>query len=100
MSNAEDFKIKKGVLIKYVGPGEDVVIKEGVTSIGDQAFRDCNSLTRVYYKGSVSDWNNVYIGDWGSNYLTNATRYYYSESQPTEEGNYWHYDENGEIAVW
>ena len=77
-----------------------VVIPDSVTSIGDQAFRDCNSLTRVYYKGSARDWNNIYIGDGGSEYLTYATRYYYSESQPTEEGNYWHYDENGEVVVW
>ena len=35
-----------------------------------------------------------------NNELTNATRYYYSDSQPTEEGNYWHYDENGEVTVW
>lgn len=77
-----------------------VVIPDGVTSIGNQAFYNCSSLTRVYYKGSASDWNNVYIYSLGNNYLTNATRYYYSESQPTESGNYWHYDENGEVVVW
>lgn len=30
MSNASDFIIENGVLIKYVGPGGDVVIPEGV----------------------------------------------------------------------
>ena len=29
-----------------------------------------------------------------------ATIYYYSEAEPTTEGNFWHYDENGEIVVW
>ena len=77
-----------------------VVIGDSVTSIGCGAFANCSSLTRVYYKGGASDWNNVYIYSLGNNYLTNATKYYYSESQPTEEGNYWHYDENGEVAVW
>ena len=76
-----------------------VVIPDSVTSIGNAVFSSCSSLTRVYYKGSASDWNNVYIYSLGNNYLTNATRYYYSESQPTESGNYWHYDENGEVAV-
>jgi len=38
MSNASDFIIENGVLKKYVGPGGDVVIPEGVTEIGDNAF--------------------------------------------------------------
>ena len=38
MSNASDFVIENGVLIKYVGPGGDVVIPDGVTEIGKKAF--------------------------------------------------------------
>ena len=38
MSNASDFIIKNGVLTKYVGPGGDVVVPEGVTEIGEDAF--------------------------------------------------------------
>ena len=38
MSNASDFIIENGVLRKYVGPGGDVVIPEGVTEIGIKAF--------------------------------------------------------------
>ena len=38
MSSASDFIIENGVLTKYVGPGGDVVIPEGVTEIGDHAF--------------------------------------------------------------
>ena len=26
--------------------------------------------------------------------------YYYSENEPATYGHYWHYDENGNIAVW
>ena len=33
-----DFTIENGVLVKYNGPGGDVVIPEGVTVIGDNAF--------------------------------------------------------------
>ena len=40
MSSPKDFDIINGVLIKYVGPGGDVVIHPGVTAIGDQAFWD------------------------------------------------------------
>ncbi len=38
MSNANDFIIENGVLKKYVGPGGDVVIPEGVTQIANVAF--------------------------------------------------------------
>ena len=34
MSNINDFVIENGVLKKYQGQGGDVVIPEGVTSIG------------------------------------------------------------------
>ena len=68
-------------------------------SIGYCAFNSCDSLTSVYYKGTASDWSSISI-DSGNGYLTGATRYYYSETKPTEAGNYWYYDENGNIAVW
>ena len=47
MSNASDFIIENGVLIKYVGPGEDVVIPEGVTVIGKKAFFRCYDLLHI-----------------------------------------------------
>lgn len=47
VSNASDFIIENGVLIKYTGPGGDVVIPEGVTEIGFGAFSYCYDLTCV-----------------------------------------------------
>ena len=38
MSNTDDFVIENGVLKKYIGPGGDVVVPEGVTEIGYRAF--------------------------------------------------------------
>ena len=48
MSNASDFIIENGVLKKYVGPGGDVVIPEGVTAIEPYVFdyrKDVKSIT-------------------------------------------------------
>ena len=58
MSNINDFVIENGVLIKYQGPGGDVVIPEGVTSIGVWAFKDCSSLASVVIPNGVTS-----IGD-------------------------------------
>ena len=76
-----------------------IVIGDSTTTIGKEAFINCSGLTSVYYKGEECDWSEISI-DSGNSQLVKATRYYYSETQPTEEGNYWYYDENGEVAVW
>ena len=75
-----------------------VVIGNSVTSIGYQAFYSCDSLTEVYYNGSAEVWNSISIS-YSNDSLKNATRYYYSESHPTEEGNFWHWVD-GEPTAW
>ena len=40
-----DFVIENGVLTKYVGPGGNIVIPSGATSIGKEAFLQCGDLT-------------------------------------------------------
>ena len=77
-----------------------VTIGNSITSIGDYAFFGCSSLADVYYAGNEEEWEQTSIYSYGNDRLKNATRYYYSKSEPTIEGSFWHYGENGEILVW
>ena len=83
----------------YCGGLTSITIGNSVTSIGDEAFRGCWGLTTVYYAGTKAEWAKIIIGSDNSK-LTSATRYYYSETAPIEAGNYWHYDENGNVVIW
>lgn len=50
-----DFIIEDGVLRRYVGPGGDVVIPDGVTGIAAHAFLWCFCLKRVTIPASVRE---------------------------------------------
>ncbi len=53
MAAGSGFTIKDGVLIKYTGPGGDVVIPDSVNAIGRRAFADC-SMTSIVIPDSVT----------------------------------------------
>jgi hypothetical protein len=74
------------------------VIGDEVAFVGNGAFFSCSSINNVYYNGSVSEWNSISIG-YNNDYLTNATRYYYSETEPTTAGRFWHWVD-GEVKIW
>ena len=71
MSNAKGFFIENGVLKKYKGSGGDVTIPDGVTSIGDDAFSYCESLTSITIPDSVTSIGmNAF---WGCKSLASTT---------------------------
>ena len=75
-----------------------ITIPDSIIRIGYKEFFSCTSLTNVYYGGTADEWNDISIDSFNSN-LENATRYYYSENEPTEDGNYWHYVD-GVPIIW
>ena len=58
MGSTNDFVIENGVLKKYVGPSGEVIIPEGVTSIGNGVFYNRKNLTSVTIPDSVTSIGN------------------------------------------
>ncbi|MBQ9926116.1 MAG: leucine-rich repeat domain-containing protein, partial [Clostridia bacterium] len=54
MSAPHDFVIENGVLKRYTGSDEEVVIPGSVTIIGEMAFEGCVSLVKVHIPDSVT----------------------------------------------
>lgn len=81
-----------------------LVLPKSIAVIGGQILGN-TLIERVYYCGSVADWANVDAGGasnnhhlFGNQYLVDP-RCYYSETEPTTSGNYWHYVD-GVPTMW
>ena len=72
-----------------------VVFPKSIISIGRNIFTMCEALSAVYYRGTQADWNKVAKDDAS----LRTTVYYYSENEPTGQGNYW-YELDGEPVEW
>lgn len=82
-----------------------VIIPSSVKFIDHDAFLHCSNLTSVYYEGTTEDWGKMKVGIMNQP-LMNATRYYYSETEPVlntdgtaYDDNYWRYDIDGITPV-
>lgn len=82
---------------------ESVIIPNSVTHIGYDAFGDCFKLDSVFYEGTAEEWASLPSYSKNGYYLKKATTYYYIENKsdlPNDNGNYWHYDEDGNPSIW
>ena len=58
-------------------------------------FNGCNNLT-LFYCGSAEEWDNVSHFGIG---VADDKVYFYSQSEPTTDGNYWYFAEDGSTPV-
>ena len=68
---------------------------------GVNPFTGCTKLTKIYYRGTAEEWAQIpHDVPAGLNFATiteknpqfyGVTIYFYSETAPTEPGNYWRY---------
>ena len=94
--------------VKIIGTGafqgcynlQTLVIPKSVTKIGSQIL-SVGVIKHVFYCGTASDWRqipNVTASNNQGLFEVNTSglhfpdpKYYYSETQPSESGNFWHY---------
>lgn len=76
-----------------------VVFPKWPSTIASYAFENCSNLTYVFISGSPSDFGLLISGDGNDALLDMSRHYYYSETQPSKEGNYWHYVD-GKPTIW
>ena len=75
-----------------------IVLPSTLTAIQDSAFVGCNSLVSIFFGGSEEQFDAIEIAE-SNDPIINANVYFYSETQPTEQGNFWHY-EDGTPIIW
>ena len=84
---------------------KSIIIPTSIKSIGVNAFIDPYLLTKVYYKGSKSQYETILkdnISDSSSSYLFRYTTWYYFTSNGANEtasGNWWYYDTDGVTII-
>ena len=62
-STSEEFEVEDGVLLGYSGSSPSVVIPDGITGIGGEAFNCCTSLAEIHFAGTKKQWDDVEKGD-------------------------------------
>ena len=74
------------------------IVMGNVTTVGKQAFTGCTEFKAVYYTCAQSAYVAPTVGA-SNEPFDAATKYFYSETEPTTEGNFWHYVE-GVATPW
>ena len=77
---------------------ERIVMPTSIISVPNQTFYLCHAIKEVYYMGNELEWSAINISE-DSSVLNRAVVYYYSDIQPANDGNYWHYVD-GIPTIW
>ena len=79
-----------------------LVIPNKSITFGNSIFNQNSNFNAIYFGGTEEQWSTFKINGYNNSDVLRAekrTAYFYSEEEPTAEGNYWHYV-NGEPTIW
>ncbi len=72
----------------------EVYLPSTITKISDSAFRNCGSV-KFFYNGTSEDFEKITVNKTSTSDsfagIDSTNLYFYSETMPTTDGNYWHY---------
>ena len=75
-----------------------IVLPSTLTLVQDSGFLNCSALKSVFFAGTEEQFDAIEFTD-SNDDLLDANIYFYSETEPTSEGAYWHY-ENSKPVIW
>ena len=76
------------------------IILSSIESVEESVFFECDNLKEIYFTGTKDEYDAITVNSTGNTQLSKVTVYYFSDSEPQGNGNYWHYDENGNVKIW
>lgn len=77
---------------------KEIILPSSLQIVYISAFQGCKNLSRIWYHGEKSAWEEITFGLFNKPIETSAV-FFYSETEPVDEGNYWHYV-NGVPVSW
>jgi hypothetical protein len=84
----------------FCGSLAEIYIPKSVQGIDNNVFSGCNSLKRIYYGGAnMDEWDSLKRGKRPIQ-SKKMVVYFYAESKPANEGNYWHFNDSGKPVAW
>ena len=83
----------------YGYEGRYATLPRSLQKVGRMAF-SFTSLEKIYYYGSIDQWQLVDLDPTALGEGTQVPVYYYSAYQPTEEGNFWYKAPDGQFIEW
>ena len=79
-----------------------IIVNKNLKTVARGAFYSSAYLSRpvIYYEGTEADWAKIDF-EYPSDILANSDyTCFYSETKPSGEGKFWHYDEDGKPVKW
>lgn len=78
---------------------QTIVLPSTLTTIENSAFLDASSIAAIFFKGTEEQFDAIDISD-NNDIMLSAKVFFYSETQPTENGDFWHYDRSNTPVLW
>ena len=96
----EGVETTKFGIVELADNVKSITFPSTITSLGNQTFFYNWGIDSFFLKITPEQWANIlesYVNDYDG--IDRPTVYYYSETEPSEAGNYWHYVD-GVPTVW